>query len=49
MPERVKAGKFAINGVPLAPIEKTIENGRKMVAFRTQVTVDAIRKSMAKK
>ena len=48
MPERVKAGKFAINGLPLAPIEKTIANGKKMVEFRTQVTVAAIRKSMAK-
>lgn len=48
MPERVKAGKFVINGVPLAPIEKTIANGRKMVEFRTKVTVDAIRASMAK-
>ncbi len=48
MPERVKAGKFVINGVPLAPIEKTIANGKRMVEFRTQVTVAAIRKSMAK-
>ncbi len=48
MPERVKAGKFVINGVPLAPIEKTIANGKRMVEFRTTVTVEAIRKSMAK-
>lgn len=48
MPERVKAGKFAINGVPLAPIEKTIANGKRMVEFRTKVTVDAIRASMAR-
>jgi creatinine amidohydrolase len=48
MPERVKAGKFAINGVPLAPIEKTIANGKRMVEFRTNVTVAAIRASMAK-
>ena len=47
MPERVKAGKFTINGVPLAPIAKTIANGKKMVAFRTEVTVTAIRKSIA--
>jgi creatinine amidohydrolase/Fe(II)-dependent formamide hydrolase-like protein len=47
MPERQKAGKFVINGVPLAPIAKTIENGRKMVAFRTEATVAAIKKSMA--
>ena len=38
MPERVRAGKFVINGVPLAPIEKTIENGKKMIAFRTEAT-----------
>lgn len=49
MPERIKAGKFTINGVPLAPIEKTIANGKKMVEFRTKVTVEAIRKSMAAK
>ncbi len=48
MPERVKAGKFVINGVPLAPIEKTIAHGKRMVEFRTKVTVDAIRASMAK-
>lgn len=48
MPERVKAGKFVINGVPLSPIEKTIANGRRMVEFRTTVTVKAIRASMAK-
>ena len=47
MKERKKAGKFVINGVPLDPIAKTIENGKKMVAFRTEVAVAAIRKSMA--
>jgi creatinine amidohydrolase len=46
MPERVKAGKFTINGVSLAPIEKTVENGRKIIAFRTEKTVAAIRKAM---
>ncbi|HWI16518.1 MAG TPA: creatininase family protein [Vicinamibacterales bacterium] len=49
MKERRKAGKFVINGVPLDPIEKTIENGKKMVAFRTEVTVAAIKKSMGTK
>lgn len=47
MPERVKAGKFTINGVPLAPIEKTVENGRRIAAFRTEKTVAAIKKAMA--
>src|SRR5580765_3598464 len=46
MPERVKAGKFAINGISLAPIEKTVENGKKIIAFRTEKTVAAIRKAM---
>jgi creatinine amidohydrolase/Fe(II)-dependent formamide hydrolase-like protein len=47
MPERKKAGKFTINGVALDPIAKTIENGKKIVAFRTAATVAAIQKSMA--
>src|SRR6185295_4097496 len=47
MPERVKANKATINGISLAPIEKTVENGRKIVAFRTEKTIAAIRKAMA--
>jgi len=46
MPERMKAGKFAINGVSLAPIEKTVENGKKIIAFRTEKTVAAIKKAI---
>jgi creatinine amidohydrolase len=46
-PERAKSGKLAINGVSLAPLDKTVENGRKIVAFRTQKTVEAIKKAMA--
>ena len=46
-PESAKAGKLVINGVSLAPLEKTVENGRKIVAFRTEKTVAAIRKAMA--
>ncbi len=48
MKERQKAGKFVINGVALDPIAKTIENGKKMVAFRTEATVAAIKKSLCK-
>ena len=47
MPERRKAGKFVINGVPLDPIEKTIANGKRIVEFRTDATVAAIKKAMA--
>jgi creatinine amidohydrolase/Fe(II)-dependent formamide hydrolase-like protein/2-keto-3-deoxy-L-rhamnonate aldolase RhmA len=46
MNERIKAGKFIINGVSLAPAEKTIENGRKIIAFRTEKAVAAIKKAM---
>jgi creatinine amidohydrolase len=49
MKERQKAGKFVINGIPLDPIAKTIENGRKMVEFRTAATVAAIKQSIAAK
>ena len=49
MKERRKAGKFVINGVPLDPIDKTIANGKKLVAFRTEATVAAIKKSMDSK
>jgi creatinine amidohydrolase/Fe(II)-dependent formamide hydrolase-like protein len=47
LPERVKAGKATINGVSLAPAEKTIENGRKIIAFRAEKTIAAIKKSIA--
>lgn len=46
MDERIKAGKFVINGIELAPAEKTIENGKKIVKFRTEKAVAAIRKSI---
>jgi creatinine amidohydrolase len=46
MRERRKAGKFVINGVPLDPIEKTVANGLRIVQFRTDVTVAAIKQSM---
>ena len=46
LPERIKAGKATINEVPLTPAEKTIENGRKIAAFRAETTIAAIRKSI---
>lgn len=48
MKERIAAGKFRINGVELAPAEKTIEWGKKIVAYRAEVTVAAIRKNMGR-
>lgn len=46
MKERMAAGKFMINGVPLAPPEKTIAMGRKIAEYRADVTVAAIKKLM---
>lgn len=45
--QRVKAGKATINGVSIAPKEKTIEIGKKMIEWRTTQTVKAIEKSRA--
>jgi creatinine amidohydrolase/Fe(II)-dependent formamide hydrolase-like protein len=45
--ERVKAGKASINGVSIAPKEKTIEVGKKLIEWRTTQTVRAIEKSRA--
>jgi creatinine amidohydrolase len=45
MNERIKAGKFTINGVNLAPAEKTIALGRRIIDLRAGLTVQAIRKA----
>jgi creatinine amidohydrolase/Fe(II)-dependent formamide hydrolase-like protein len=48
MKQRVAAGLFRINGVNLAPAEKTIEWGKKIIAFRAERTFNAIRGAVAK-
>ncbi len=47
MKQRVAAGKFKINGVDLAPVEKTVEIGKKIIDFRAENTVKLIRKSIS--
>ncbi|HLJ09738.1 MAG TPA: creatininase family protein [Planctomycetaceae bacterium] len=49
MKQRIAAGKFRINGIDLAPAEKTIEWGRKIVEHRAEITVSAIRRAIGKK
>lgn len=44
--QRVKAGKATINGVNILPKEKTIEMGRKIVEFRANHAVAAIKKAI---
>lgn len=48
MKQRIAAKKFSINGVELAPAEKTIEWGKKIIDFRAEATVKAVRQSIAK-
>ena len=44
--ERIDAGKASINGISILPAEQTIEHGRRLIEFRTGVTVEAIRGRM---
>lgn len=44
--QRIKAGLYSINGVDLSPTERTIAIGRKLVEYRTGITVRAIRKRL---
>ena len=44
--QRIAAGKFSINGVNLAPAEKTIAWGKKIIDFRAEQTVKVIRKAV---
>ncbi len=46
MKQRIAADKFRINGVELAPVEKTIEWGKKLVDYRADATVEAIKKAI---
>jgi creatinine amidohydrolase/Fe(II)-dependent formamide hydrolase-like protein len=45
MKERMARGLFSINGVPLAPLDRTLELARRLVEFRAATTVAAIRKA----
>ena len=45
--QRIEAGKASINGISIVPIEQTIEHGRRLIEFRTDVTVGAIGQAMA--
>jgi creatinine amidohydrolase/Fe(II)-dependent formamide hydrolase-like protein len=42
--ERIKAGNFKINGIDLAPLEKSIEWGRKIMDYRAEQAAAAISK-----
>jgi creatinine amidohydrolase len=46
--QRIVAGKYNVNGFDMNPPSKTIENGKRLVEYRANLTVDAIRKATAK-
>jgi creatinine amidohydrolase/Fe(II)-dependent formamide hydrolase-like protein len=47
MKQRIAAGNFRINGIDLAPADKTIEWGKKIIDRRADQTVKAIRQALA--
>lgn len=48
MRERIAAGNFRINGIELAPADKTIAWGRKIIDYRADLTVKAIGEALAR-
>jgi creatinine amidohydrolase/Fe(II)-dependent formamide hydrolase-like protein len=45
--QRLKAGKFSINGVEIGSVAKLLENAKKIQDHRGTITANAIRKAMA--
>jgi creatinine amidohydrolase len=45
--QRIAKNKASINGIPLAPVEQAVAWGKKLVDYRAQVTVDAIKKALS--
>lgn len=45
--ERLNADRASINGVSISPIGETLEHGRRLIDFRADVTVEAIRQTIA--
>jgi creatinine amidohydrolase len=43
--QRMKAGLFALHGVDLAPVSRTVEIGRKLAAYRAKITAKAFEAS----
>jgi len=48
MDERIRAGNFSINGVPLAPVEQTLALARRLVDAQAEITVEAIRRRIGR-
>ncbi len=46
--QRIEADLYSINEVELGPVARTLEIGRALIDYRTEITVRAIRESMAR-
>lgn len=46
--QRIAANKASINGISLVPVEKAVEAGQRIVAYRVDATVATIRKALDK-
>jgi len=45
--QRIKSGKFSINGVEMKSVAAVLENGRKLAEYRAVITAAAIQKAVA--
>jgi len=45
--QRIAASKTTINGISIVPKEKTIAFGKKVVEWRANIAVEAIKKALA--
>jgi creatinine amidohydrolase len=45
--QRIKAGKFSINGVDLKTVNTVVANGRKLAEYRADITAAAIQKAVS--
>ncbi len=46
--QRIAAGSFSINGVDLAPAERTIDLGKRLVDYQASLTAEAIRRARSR-
>ena len=45
--QRIDAGKASINGISILPIDDALEHGRRLIQFRTDATIAAMRAAIA--
>ena len=45
--QRIDAGKASINGISILPIDTALEHGRRLIQFRTDATIEAMRAAIA--